>query len=197
MAFIGLKHIVAAKVKTETEGQAIVYDPGIVVGPAMTANRTINRTDNPLYAEDTLDESDNGVTGGTLEIGVSDLIDNSRAYMLGDEAEEVGQGDAAHTEYHVTDASAPYVGVGYYRVRQRKGTISYEAYWYHKAQFGDTTENATTKGQQVEWQTPTITGRLFGVHIDATLKTRFYKYARFDDEAAAAAWLDNLAGITP
>ncbi len=196
MAFIGLKHMVASAISAETEGQAITYGTGMVVGKAMQANRTLNRSDNPLYADDSIAENDNGVTGGTLEVGVDDLIDTARAYLLGDTAVTVGTGNDAHQEYDVTDAPAPYVGCGYYRVRRHAGATSFEAFWYHKVQFGDTTDNAATRGQSVEWQTPTITGRIFGVRNDSSLKTKYFRRVSFETEAAAAAWLDSLAGIT-
>ena len=52
MAFIGLRHVVAAPITAETEGQPITYGTGAVIGKGIQANLTINRGDNPLYADD-------------------------------------------------------------------------------------------------------------------------------------------------
>lgn len=82
------------------------------------------------------------------------------------------------------------------RVRVKNGVTSYQAVWYHKAQFGETTENAQTKGQTIEWQTPTLTGRIMGVNDNADGKIRFRRRATFDTAAAAMAWLDAKAGIS-
>lgn len=196
MAIIGMRHVVVAKVTTETPGQAIVYGAGMVAGKAIQGNVSWERPDNPLYADDAIAENDNGITGGTLELGMDDVLDEVRAYMLGDEAITSGSGDTATTEYEETDKPAPYVGVGYMRVRMKNNVVSYQAVWVHKAQFGIQQENTQTKGQQIEWQTPVLNGRIMGVQTDATGTIRFRRRANFATEAAAAAWLDAKAGIT-
>ena len=197
MAAIGLKHFVVAKVASETPGAALTYETGMVVGKAMQANLTLNRPNNPLFGDDVIAENDNGVTGGTIQIGVTALGNAVRAYMLGDEEVSVGTGTSAVKEYEVTDEPAPYVGFGFMRVLIENGARKFETVWMHKAQFGENTVNATTKGQQVEWQTPTLDGVLMGVQNDTDGKNHFYRYANhFATEAAAAAWLDDKAGIT-
>ena len=197
MAFIGMRHVVAAKIATETPGAALTYSAGMVVGKAIQGNLTWDRNDNPLYADDAIAENDNGATGGSIELVTDDLLDTVRAYLLGDEAISVGTGTSATTEYESTDEPAPYVGFGYMRVRVKNGVTSYQAVWYHKAQFGETNENAQTKGQTIEWQTPTLTGRIMGVNDNADGQIRFRRRATFETAAAAIAWLDAKAGITP
>lgn len=196
MAFIGMRHVVAATIATETPGAALTYNAGMVVGKAIQGNLTWDRNDNPLYADDAIAENDNGATGGSIELVTDDLLDTVRAYLLGDEAVSVGTGTSATTEYESTEEPAPYVGFGYMRVRVKNGVTSYQAVWYHKAQFGEATENAQTKGQTIEWQTPTLTGRIMGVNDNANGTIRFRRRATFDTAAAATAWLDEKAGIT-
>ena len=195
MAFIGMRHVVAATIATETPGAALTYDAGMVVGKAIQGNLTWDRNDNPLYADDAIAENDNGATGGSIELVTDDLLDVVRAYLLGDEAISVGTGTSATTEYESTDEPAPYVGFGYMRVRVKNGVTSYQAVWYHKAQFGETNENAQTKGQTIEWQTPTINGRIMAVRIDETLKNMYRRRATFDTLAAAVAWVNGKANI--
>ena len=196
MAMIGMQHVVAAKVATETPGSALTYSAGMVVGKAIQGNLTWNRNDNPLYADDAMAENDNGATGGTIELGTDDLLDAVRAYLLGDEAITVGTGTNTTTEYETTGEAAPYVGFGYIRVRVKGGVTSYQAVWYHKAQFGETTENAQTKGQTIEWQTPTLTGRIMGVNDNGAGQIRFRRRATFETLSAAVSWLNGKAGIT-
>lgn len=196
MAFIGMRHVVAAKIATETPGSALTYSAGMVVGKAIQGNLTWDRNDNPLYADDAIAENDNGATGGSIELITDDLLDTVRAYLLGDEAITVGTGTSTTTEYESTEDPAPYVGFGYMRVRVKGGETSYQAVWYHKAQFGESNENAQTKGQTIEWQTPTLTGKIMGVNDNASGKIRFRRRATFETAAAATAWLDNKAGIT-
>lgn len=195
MAYIGMLHPVVAKIQTETEGQALVYEAGMVVGKAISGNLTWDRMDNPLYADDSLAEDDNSLTGGTLELGTDDLLDSVRAYMLGLEAMPTELNSTAPTEYETTDEAAPYVGCGYIRVRRKSGVTSYQAIWFHKIQFGETNENSQTKGQNIEWQTPTLTGRIMGVRNDSTGKARYRRHVTFDTLSAALSWLNTKAGI--
>lgn len=191
MAFVGLLYAVAAPIQTEADGQAITYGKGQVIGGMMTAEISYTRNSNPLYADDRVMEEDNSITGGTIKMGVDDVNDDARVMMLGD----VKEGDAGEEVYHETGESAPYVGAGYIRVRRKDNKTNYIAYWVHKAIFGIGTESAKTKGQNIEWQTPTLEGSIMGVKNNAALQTRFRERRTFTKESEARAWLNKKAGI--
>ena len=191
MAFVGLLYAVAAPIQTEADGQAITYGKGQVIGGMMTAEISYTRNSNPLYADDRVKEEDNSITGGTIKLGVDDVNDDARVMLLGDKKE----GDAGEEVYHETGESAPYVGAGYIRVRRKDNKTSYIAYWVHKAIFGIGTESAKTKGQNIEWQTPTLEGSIMGVKNNAEMQTRFRERRTFAKESEARAWLDKKAGI--
>lgn len=193
MAFIGMRHVVAAPITTETAGSALVYGTGMVIGKAIQGNVTWDKNDNPLYADDAIAETDNGITGGSIELGLDDLLDDARVLLLGDTAVTVS---SSVTEYEQTDDSAPNVGVGYMRVRRKNGSTTYQAVWIHKAQFAEESENAQTKGENIEWQTPTVNGKIMGVVNDSSGKTKYRRRANFTTEADAAAWLDAKANIS-
>lgn len=194
MAFIGLRYPVAAPITAETEGAEPTYGAGFVVGKAIQANLTITRNNNPLYGDDAIAEDDNGITGMSLELGVDDLEDEVRANLMGD---VVVQGEnGAPAVYYETGNSAPNVGFGYIRVRRRHGVTSYQALFIHKITFGQTSENAQTKGESIEWQTPTITGRAAGLMLNNVNYISFRKRALFTTFAAAQAWLRTQANIT-
>lgn len=191
MAFVGLLYAVAAPIQTEADGQAITYGKGQAIGGMMTAEISYTRNSNPLYADDRVMEEDNSITGGTIKMGVDDVNDDARVMMLGD----VKEGDAGEEVYHETGESAPYVGTGYIRVRRKDNKTNYIAYWVHKAIFGIGTESAKTKGQNIEWQTPTLEGSIMGVKNNAALQTRFRERRTFTKESEARAWLNKKAGI--
>lgn len=191
MAFVGLLYAVAAPIQTEADGQAITYGKGQVIGGMMTAEISYTRNSNPLYADDRVMEEDNSITGGTIKMGVDDVNDDARVMMLGD----VKEGDAGEEVYHETGESAPYVGTGYIRVRRKDNKTNYIVYWVHKAIFGIGTESAKTKGQSIEWQTPTLEGSIMGVKNNAALQTRFRERRTFTKESEARAWLNKKAGI--
>lgn len=195
MAFIGMRHPVVARIASHTEGSEPVYESGMVIGHAIAGNLTITRNNNPLYGDDVVVEDDNGITAMALELGTDDLEEAVQVYMLGVKKKTIGSGQDAVDEYHDTDESAPYVGVGYIRVRRKNGETSYQAVWIYKSVFSQESENSATKGESIEWQTPTLNGRAMGVNVGGSGERTFRKRAIFQTEAAAVAWLDTLAGI--
>lgn len=195
MAYIGLRYPVCAQLDTEADGQAITYKAGMIVGKAIAANLTLQRAQSKLYADDVAAEAENSLLGGTIEFTADDISDAVRAYMLSDVAKTEGSGSDTRTEYETTGDTAPYVGFGYMRVRRQGTSQTYEAVWYHKVMFSQDSENAKTKGEQIEWGTPTISGELLAVYNDATGKPNLRRRATFDTEAAAKAWLNTKAGI--
>jgi len=188
MAVIGMRHLVVATIKTETDNQAIVYNAGKVMGHAVRGNVTINRSDNPLYGDDRVVDNDNGVTGYELDIATTNISDEVEAYALGMEAGENG-------EYELTDTPAPYCGVGYVKVERSDGVTRYKAIWYHKVQLSRNGDETETKGENIDWKTPSLTGTGMGVNNSSDGKIHFWGYKSFDTPAAAEAWLDNKAGI--
>lgn len=197
MARIGMRHLVWAPITTETAGAAIVYGTGVKLGRAVSGNLSWERNDNPLYGDDVIAENDNGATGYTLTVGMTELVENAAATVLGHTVVEATTGqNATPATYEETDASAPYGGIGYVQVLKRNGVQKYKAIWYHKVQFAVTSEESQTKGQSIEWGTPEMEGTGFGVYNDASGKAKFRISAVFDTGAAAEAWLDGKANIS-
>lgn len=194
MAKIGLRYPVAAVVKTEAEG-AITYDTGFIIGRAVSANKTLNSNDNPLYADDAIAESDTSFADGTLELGVDDFgstIEDTleiTAKLLGHTVEEE---DGVKVIKKSADDNAAAVGVGYIKTKKMRNQDMYEATWLYKVKFQLPSENSTTKGQSVEWQTQTITGRIMAASV---LNNNYEKTAMFETESEAKAWLNKLANI--
>lgn len=196
MAFIGMRYPVASPISAIASGGAITYGDGFVVGKAISANITKNHNTNPLYADDTIAEMDNGITGMTIEFGVDDITDTVRADLLGLSVVNTTGETPTVDHYEETDASAPYVGFGYIRVRRKNGTTTYQGTWFHKVQFGEDSEAGQTKGESIEWQTPTLNGTIFGITNDTSGKIKYRDIKSFDTEAAAKNWLNTKAGIS-
>lgn len=196
MAIIGMRHVVAAEIDTYTAGAEPTYKTGFDVGMAITGNLTINRNSNPLYADDTIAEDDNSITSMELELGIDDLDNDAQVGLGLVEEKTTGTGTSAVTVYYDTDEPTKNVGVGYMRVRRKRGVDVFQAVWTFSTRFGMSSENTQTKGENVEWQTPTINGRFVGLDVDGTGIYKFRKRQDFTTAAAAAAWLDSQAGIT-
>ena len=194
MAYIGLRYPVVATMASHTAGAEPTYNnTGMVIGKAIAANLTITRNNNPLYADDAIAEDDNGITAMSMELGTDDILEDVQEYMLG--TYKVTGQSGAPTLYYDSDASAPKVGFGYYRVRKKAGVVKYQAIWYYQAVFGTDSENAATKGESIDWQTPTITGRCAALSVDSTGSKKFRVKAVFDTETDAINWLKTKANF--
>lgn len=193
MAFVGMKYCVAAPIKTETSGQAITYGSGVVVGEAIGATVNFTRNSGGVYGDDMLIDSDSSVTGGTVEINVVDIRKDAIPVIF---SVTKTSGESSNPDvYHETGDSSPDIGLGYIRVNRYKGKYTYYAYWIHKAQLAINNETASTKKENIEWQTSTASGNIMGVVIDSSGKTVFRDYAQFDTEAAAMSWLNTRANV--
>jgi len=197
MAFIGMRHVVGAVITAETAGSEPTYGTsgsGFDIGKAITGNLTINRNTNPLYADDAIAEDDNGITSMDLELGLDDLMEDIQEKM--GLLKKTTAGSPVVTTYYDTSASAKAIGVGYERVRRRNGVTKYQAIWIYKALFSKNSENSQTKGENIEWNTPTVNGKCFGLPIDSSGDLSFRKIQTFDTAAAADSWLDGLANVS-
>lgn len=200
MAGVGMLHPVAATLASYTDGQEPTYNAGMVIGHAIQGDLALTRNNNPLYGDNVIVEDDNSVTSAQLTLGLDDLLEDVQAYMLGVVKKTIA-GEGGGDEYYLTGESAPVVGVGFIRVLIRSGVTVYNPVWIYRAVFGRESENAATKAESVNWQTPTVVGRCMGTYIDDTGKAYFYKSRVFPASTAGAAqdaidWLDACAGIT-
>lgn len=195
MAFVGMQHVVVATIASVTEGSEPTYDAGKVLGKAISANLSITRNDNPLHADDVEAENDRSITAMSIEIGVDDILEDVKVY-LGLLKEVAGTGSAP-TVYYEPASTPKNTGLGYMRVRRKNGVTRYQAIWVFDTIFGPESEASQTKGESIEWQTPTVNGACLAhlvTDVDPS-EPMFRKIAVFDTAAAAIAWLDQQAGI--
>ena len=194
MAYIGMRNPVAAPITAHTDGSAITYGTGMILGPAVAATLTFDTADNPDWGDDVIIDNDIGMNGYSATLETNDISKEGRAMVLGWEPSA-----SPTTHYDVTDAAPPYVGWGFIRVKMFKGVRSYEAFWFHKSQFYPNGENASTKQRQITWNHPQLAVQGVGVNIDSSEKLKYFQWMEFSSEAAAQAWLygkANIAGYT-
>lgn len=198
MAHIGMKYPVAAPWQ---EGNT--YGEGFVIGKAINFTGTPNKNDVTLYADDGVAETDLSVKDWGTSIGVDDITLKVHADLLGHgytAASEAGEdGGATPESVEIgSDDVAPYFGEGFYKRRRKNNVTSYTVIWLYKVQHSEMTENAETKGESVNFQTPTLEGKAFPVEVtgaDGTKKMSVGKKLLFKTEAEAIAWLKKQANI--
>jgi phi13 family phage major tail protein len=180
-------------VSAYTAGTSITYSAGSVVSEARSASISWERSDGEFYGDDVLLDTDNGVTGYTIEFEPAGLTDTIRKTLLGE--------TQASSEYSITDAPAPYVGFGYIRVMRELSSGSpittYEGWWYYRVQFSVTSEETRTKEKNLEWRTPTLSGKGTGVQLTSgSSAMTFAVHETFSSFSGAQTWLKSKAGIT-
>lgn len=192
MAKIGLKTALWAPISAEPANAAPTYGEIISVGKMISAKTTWNKSEASLYADDMLVENENVTNSGTIELNVDDISSDAISGMLGMEEVTVS-GSGAVKSYRLNSQSAPNGGFGYIRNGSRGGVPYYVGYVLYKVKFGAEDEEATTKGESVEYQTTTVSGTVMGVNISG--KTVFMeKTAELSTNEAAEAWVRGKLG---
>ena len=192
MAKIGLKCLTYAPYTSGGEGSSISYGTGVQLNDYMIrADVNEERNDAKFYADDHKIDSENSMTGATLSLELANMTDALEQAFLGYKAESTASG----ADLLITDAAAGFVGIGFYRKERYKGTVTYKCYWFYKVQFSKDGDSTTTKGENVDFQTETLTGDALGVKLTSAGDTLYYSICRKSSESDAIAWLKTKAGI--
>lgn len=189
MAKVGLKYPVYAVLGEDGAS----YSKGSVIAKAIKASVTAESNDVKLYADDGVAESDKSFKGGKISLNVDDLTNKVYCELLGHKYTAVSESDPETPETVLTNANdiAPFVGVGFYGKVVRNNKPCYLAKWLKKVQFAEPADETETKGDTVNFQTPTIEGDVF--QLD---NGDWKDQAEFKNEADARKWLETKAGIT-
>lgn len=189
---VGMVYPVCAPVATYTPGTSITYSAGSVVSEARAASVSWDRSDGEFYGDDILLDSDNGVTGYTIDFEPAGLSDAIRKTLLGE--------SQSSSEFSITSDAAPFVGFGYIRVMRDNASGSvvtdYEGWWFYRVQFSVQSEETRTKERSIEWRAPTLSGRGSGVQLSSGTTLSFAVHETFPTLAAAKTWLKSKASIT-
>lgn len=147
MATIGLRDVYYALMLTDTS-TAATYDTPVKVAGAISANVNPNSSSATLFADDGPYESATTLGEIDVELNMADLDSSTQAALLG------------HTYLSgmlikkSTD-TPPYLALAF---RSLKSNGYYRYTWLYKGKFMEGETSNQTKGDSVEFQTPTITG---------------------------------------
>lgn len=188
MAYIGLRYPCIAKYTYDNESGEVTYSDGIVMGKAIEFSASMEgSSDNNLYGDDGIAESDTSFGGGTISIGTDDLSQEVSEFLLGAKKTSVQVGETSVTELIFDESlNPPYVGFGIIMPRKKDGQFSYRAVVFLRVQFSVPEESATTKGEKIEWKTPMIEGTISRSEAEGS---PWKCEATVDSFAAAVAYL--------
>ena len=180
MAKIGLNNFKYSKLKEEN-GVAS-YEGAKSLGKAIDCKVDIENYDAKLYADDSLAESDTTFKQGTVTLTTDEDDDTIFSELLGHSVdEETGEMVRKNTDV------APYVGVGRILTKIVNGVYKYKVEFLPKVKFKEPSQEETTKGDSVEFKTPTIEGTVL------QLENGIWSRAKtFTSKEEAISFLDSL-----
>ena len=142
MATIGLRDVYYALLKEDPISGSPTYDPPVKIAGAISANVNPNASSSTLFADD-------GTIGEiSLELNMADLSLETQSVLLG---HSISGGVLKRKAGDVP----PWVAIGF---RTLKSNGKYRYYWLNKGKFALPEEDLQTKGDSIEFQTPTISG---------------------------------------
>ena len=191
MANIGLVYPVAALL-TESPSGVPSYADGFVVGKAVSASMSIDFIEATLYADNTVAERVKEFKQGKLTFNSDDLTHEVQSKLLKRTLSNSGSGSENNMMTAKIDDTPPYVGFGFYGTVLRSNVRLARAIWLYKCQFSPPNVDFSTRGDNIEFKTPTIEGVVM-----ALADGRYMDDAIFPTEAEAREWLNTQAGIEP
>jgi phi13 family phage major tail protein len=145
---IGLRNLVYAKLVDDPAGGTASYEAPKLIAGAISANVNPNSSTDTLFADDGPYETASTVGQIQLEVNVADLPLEVQADLFG---HTISGGRLSRKSGDIP----PWVAVGF---KSLKSNGRYRYTWLSKGKFGLPEQNNATKGDSIEFNTPTATG---------------------------------------
>ena len=181
MAFIGLMNPYIARLVDEKTKK---YADCFMCGNAMSVNITPNYNEAKLHSNNHLSEYVKEFKDGNMTLGTDRLPIEASRVCFGHEVSE----DKSEVTYKTND-SANYVGVGFFADEMIDSVRRYVATVVYKVKFGEASNEYATKGDTIEFKTPSLEGVIAGISSNEWKKTKV-----FDTEDEADKWLRDILG---
>ena len=182
MATIGLDQLFYATITEDAEGNE-TYGKPVRLAKAMTAELSVELAEATLYADDGAAEVVKEFQSGTLSLGVDDIGSTVASELTGATIDE-----NMVLISTAEDGGSP-VAVGF---RAKKANGKYRYFWLYKVKFGIPATSLTTKGESVEFSTPTIEGTVMRRNkVDDSGKHPWKAEVTEGDNSLATATIEN------
>lgn len=186
MPSFDLRGIRAGKYKNASG--TVSYENQTDVGDAMSAQLELKFAEGRLYAESRLAEYIKLATGGTISLAVKYIKKAAQAMLYGCTSDTSKE----NLKFSAKDI-ANYVGVGFYAPDKIDGVTKYTCVWVPKALFGPPSLSYQTKGENIQFNTPTTTGEFLA---DDSTDELLLEVETVDSATAAVAWIKGKLGET-
>lgn len=181
MAYFGLSTPVIAKLGNSG------YSDGFICGKATGTSITPNYNESSLYGDNSLAEYVKEFSFADVTASVTELPSAAVSVIFGHTTDS----SSGEVNYNVND-NANYVGYGFFASEIRSGVTYYSACWLPKVKFAEGADSYTTKGENIEFSAPQLTGKAMA---DDSGNWKYIKQNLTTTEAAIA-WLKSKANIT-
>ena len=154
MAYVGFRKPIIGKMTKDTPEYSAPYALGKAIGLQITPSYA----EGSLNADDIQAEYDKEFNYAEVTLNTSTIPIQAHNDMFG---HEVGEDEKTVT--FNTNDQASYVGMGWVSVEKVDGVRSFIGNFLHKVKFSEPSEDYTTKGDSIEYKTPSITGRAMAI----------------------------------
>lgn len=182
MAFYGLSKPFIAKFDVTT-GK---YSNGFQFGHAVGTSVSPQYNEANLYGDNQLQETAKEFKYADVSIETTHMPIQAAETMFGHKVDE-----ATNKVTYSTGDNANYVGYGFYVNEKVDGVTKYVAAVLPKTLFAEAEESYTTKGENLEFKTPSVSGKAMALE-DGTWKVK----QSFDNEAAAVEFIKEYLNIS-
>lgn len=150
MATIGLDKLYYASITDSTSGET--YGTPTLLAKAISVDLSVELNEATLFADDGLAEAVKEFKGGTISLNVDDIGPSVAAALVGATVDQNGVLVSAGED------TPKHVAIGF---RARKSNGKYKYFWFYRVLFGLPATNLQTKGDSINFATPTIEGTIF------------------------------------
>ncbi|MCD2493315.1 major tail protein [Lacrimispora sp. NSJ-141] len=182
MAYIGLRKPIIGKLDAET-GK---YSAPITFGKAIGLQVTPSYAEGSLNADDMQAEYDKEFNYADVTLNTSTIPLQAHQDMFG---HTVVTESEKSVEFNANDQNN-YVGMGWITVEKVDGVRAFTGNFLYKVKFSEPAEDYATKGDAIEYKTPSIAGRAV-----ALADGKWKSVGVFDTEAAALEWINGKFGV--
>lgn len=179
MAYVGLRKPIIAEITG-----AKVYGEPLAFGKAIGLQVTPNYAEGSLNADDAQVEYDKEFNYAEVTLNTSTIPIEAHEKMFGHKVNE-GKTGATFNK----DDQAKYVGMGWISVEKVDGVRKFIGNVLYKVKFSEPSEDYSTKGDSIEYKTPSITGRAIA-NEDGDWKD----FEAFDASEDALKWINTKFG---
>ena len=149
MAYVGLRKPIIGK----RNGDGTYNEP-FYMGKAIGLQVTPNYAEGSLYGDDLQAEYDKEFTYAEVTLNTSTIPIKAHNEMFGHKVNE----EEKSVDFNADDQNND-IGMGWISVEKVNGVRSFIGNFLSKVKFSEPSEDYATKGESIEYKTPSITGR--------------------------------------